>query len=550
MGVQLDGMAGLRRTHSCGAVGTEQTDDEVTLAGWVHGRRDHGGVIFVDLRDRDGLVQVVFRPEVAPDAHTRAHQLRGEWVIAVRGKVERRSDETINPDLPSGEIEVAVTELRILNSATPPPFPIDDEAEIAENTRLEHRIHDLRRPGMQHNLRVRHELAQAVRGSLSGLGFTEIETPMLARSTPEGARDVLVPSRLQPGEFYALPQSPQDHEAAVHGRGLRPLLPDRPLLPRRGRPRRSPARVHAGRPRAVLHRRRGDPRRARAGDGGRHEARHRRRARAAVPSHLLPGGDGQVRHRSPRHARAARARRADGRVRVERVPRLPRRRRERRHREVPPHSEGRGALAQRDRPARGVRQEGARRQGARLDPGGGGRRVAEPDREVPLRGREGDDRRAHGARPGHVLFFQADTYDKANAILARLRVDLGEKLGRTDGREWDVLLVVDFPVFEKDEQGRAHLRAPAVRGPGRGGHRAPLDRAGEGAGHPLRRRDERRRARLGLAAQPPQRRPAPDPRGDGLHGRRDGGALRLHAARARRGGRRRTAGSRSASTAG
>jgi aspartyl-tRNA synthetase len=199
MGVQLDGMAGLRRTHACGAVTPAAIDQEVVIAGWVHRRRDHGGLIFVDLRDREGLVQVVFRPEVAPEAHARAHELRSEWVIAVRGKVERRSDDTINRELPTGEIEVAATELRILNSATPPPFAIEDDTEAAENTRLEHRLHELRRPVMQHNLMVRHKLAQAVRRTLSELGFTEIVAA--------------------------------DHEAAADGRGLRPLLPDRSLLP-------------------------------------------------------------------------------------------------------------------------------------------------------------------------------------------------------------------------------------------------------------------------------------------------------------------------------
>ena len=209
MGVQLDGIAGLRRTHACGGVSPAAIGDEVVVAGWVHRRRDHGGLIFVDLRDREGLVQVVFRPELAPEAHERAHELRSEWVIAVRGTVERRSDDTVNPELPTGEIEVAATELRILNSATPPPFSIEDDIDVAENVRLEHRLHDLRRPVMQRNLTVRHRLAQATRHALCELGFMELETPMLARSTPEGARDVLVPSRLQPGEFYALPQSPQ-----------------------------------------------------------------------------------------------------------------------------------------------------------------------------------------------------------------------------------------------------------------------------------------------------------------------------------------------------
>ena len=179
------------------------------VAGWVHRRRDHGGVIFVDLRDRDGIVQVVFRPETSAESHERAGGLRSEWVILARGVVEARSDDTINPKMKTGEVEVNVHELRILNSATSPPFAIEEDIEVDESVRLRHRIHDLRRPPLQRALSIRHELAQAMRASLSGLGFLEIETPMLARATPEGARDFLVPSRLQPGSFYALPQSPQ-----------------------------------------------------------------------------------------------------------------------------------------------------------------------------------------------------------------------------------------------------------------------------------------------------------------------------------------------------
>jgi len=207
--VELDGMGTLRRSHRCGEVMTAQVGDEIILAGWVHRRRDHGGVIFVDLRDRTGIVQVVFRPESAPEAHTRAHLLRSEWVLMVRGEIERRSDETINPNMPTGTIEVNVRELRILNSASVPPFAIEEEIEVDEQVRLRHRLHDLRRPPLQHALQIRHDLARAVRESLSDQDFLEVETPMLARATPEGARDFLVPSRLQPGDFYALPQSPQ-----------------------------------------------------------------------------------------------------------------------------------------------------------------------------------------------------------------------------------------------------------------------------------------------------------------------------------------------------
>ncbi len=205
----LDSLGSLRRSHGCGEVDLGLLGSEVTLAGWVHRRRDHGGVIFVDLRDRTGLVQVVFEPDYSGDSHRRAHHLRSEYVIAVRGEVRRRSEETVNPALATGELEVFVHELRILNTATPPPFPIEEETGVDESVRLRHRVHDLRRPPLQRALEIRHRLYQSVRRTLSELGFTEIETPYLARSTPEGARDFLVPSRLQPGCFYALPQSPQ-----------------------------------------------------------------------------------------------------------------------------------------------------------------------------------------------------------------------------------------------------------------------------------------------------------------------------------------------------
>ena len=208
-GVQLDGMGSLRRTHACGEVTSDLVGSELVLAGWVHRRRDHGGVIFVDLRDRDGIVQVVFKPEIAAEAHEHAGSIRSEYVILVRGVIEPRSEDTVNPKMKTGEGELNVHELRLLNTATPPPFPIEEETDADEAVRLRHRIHDLRRPPLQRSLRVRHRLYQSARSSLADLGFLEIETPILARATPEGARDFLVPSRLQPGAFYALPQSPQ-----------------------------------------------------------------------------------------------------------------------------------------------------------------------------------------------------------------------------------------------------------------------------------------------------------------------------------------------------
>jgi aspartyl-tRNA synthetase len=182
---------------------------EVCVAGWVHRRRDHGGLVFVDLRDRSGLLQLVFHPESAPAAHAAAGELRAEDVITVRGGVVRRSPETVNPDLPTGEIEVDVAEVERLADADTPPFPIDEEREVDELVRMRHRPLDLRRTRQRDTLLLRHRIAQTIRRVLGELDFVEIETPLLTRSTPEGARDYLVPSRVQRGSFYALPQSPQ-----------------------------------------------------------------------------------------------------------------------------------------------------------------------------------------------------------------------------------------------------------------------------------------------------------------------------------------------------
>ena len=199
----------MRRTHSCCELGVDDIGKEVVLMGWVLRRRDHGGVIFIDLRDREGLTQVVFNPTVDPAVHEKAHVIRSEFVLAVRGKVGPRPEGMINPNLRTGEIEVLVTELKILNEARTPPFLIEDEIDVSETIRLKFRHLDLRRPRMQQNLILRHKAAASVRKYLNDRGFLDIETPDLARSTPEGARDYLVPSRVNPGQFYALPQSPQ-----------------------------------------------------------------------------------------------------------------------------------------------------------------------------------------------------------------------------------------------------------------------------------------------------------------------------------------------------
>ena len=204
-----DNLGSMRRTHNCCVLGTGDIGNEVVLMGWVQRRRDHGGVIFVDLRDREGITQVVFNPEVHQAVHVKAHAIRSEYVLAVRGTVDHRPQGMVNPNLRTGEIEVLVTELKILNPAETPPFLIEDTVDVSENIRLTYRHLDLRRPQLQQNIILRHQASSAVRNFLNASGFIDIETPFLTRSTPEGARDYLVPSRVNPGQFYALPQSPQ-----------------------------------------------------------------------------------------------------------------------------------------------------------------------------------------------------------------------------------------------------------------------------------------------------------------------------------------------------
>ncbi len=205
----MDSLGDWRRTHTCADLGSEQLGQEACLMGWVQYRRDHGGLIFIDLRDRHGLTQVVFSPEVAPEAHARAHVLRTEFVLAIKGVVRARPDDMVNSKLATGAIEVYVTEFKLLNTAKTPPFPIEDRVDVSENLRLKYRFLDLRRKAMADNLILRSRVSQSVRRYLDELGFLEIETPVLTKSTPEGARDFLVPSRVNQGQFYALPQSPQ-----------------------------------------------------------------------------------------------------------------------------------------------------------------------------------------------------------------------------------------------------------------------------------------------------------------------------------------------------
>ncbi len=204
-----DNLEDMRRTHSCACLGIGDMGKEVVLMGWVQRRRDHGGVIFIDLRDREGITQVVFNPEINLAVHAKAHAIRSEYVLGVRGVVEPRPEDMVNSKLKTGEIEVMVQELKILNSAQTPPFLMEDRIEVSENIRLKYRHLDLRRPLIQKNICLRHKASMSIRNFLNRHDFLDIETPFLTRSTPEGARDYLVPSRVNPGKFYALPQSPQ-----------------------------------------------------------------------------------------------------------------------------------------------------------------------------------------------------------------------------------------------------------------------------------------------------------------------------------------------------
>ena len=205
----METMKGLHRTHSCGTISAEQVGQEVVLCGWVERRRDHGGLIFIDLRDRSGVVQIVASPDHNMESFHKAEDVRNEFVLCVRGKITERDADAVNPNLPTGQFEMYCEELGVLNSSKTPPFYIQDDVDVDENIRLKYRYLDLRRPEMQRNLILRHKVTKAMRDFFDNHDFMEIETPMLTKSTPEGARDYLVPSRVNAGTFYALPQSPQ-----------------------------------------------------------------------------------------------------------------------------------------------------------------------------------------------------------------------------------------------------------------------------------------------------------------------------------------------------
>jgi aspartyl-tRNA synthetase len=463
----LDTQSGLRRTHAAGEIDAQRVGDEVVLGGWVQRRRDHGGVIFVDLRDREGLVQIVFKPDTSPACHERAGDLRSEYVILVRGRVQRRSPETVNAKLPSGEVEVLADELRILNRATPPPFPIEEDAGTDEATRLEHRVHDLRRPPLQRALRLRHGLYQAVRAELCAQGFLEIETPILTKSTPEGARDFLVPSRLQPGAFYALPQSPQIMKQLLMMSGFDRYFQIARCF--RDEDQRADRQLEFTQVDLEL----AFP----TVDEVLEVLEAVTVAGCAVAGLELSRPFPRITYREAIDRYGID--RPDTRIQLELVDLT----------DAFAHSEFRAFRSAVDAggivkclPIHDVHDALSRGQIDKLEAfvkkelGGKGlawvRVDADGGWQSPIAKFLSDAEREAiatrtGARPGSLLFFQADERARANAILARLRVDLGERLGRVDGRAHDVLFVIDFPLFERDDKGAlSYVHQPFV---------APLD---------------------------------------------------------------------------
>jgi aspartyl-tRNA synthetase len=460
---QLDEMGGFLRTHSAGEILLPLVGSEVVLAGWVHRRRDHGGVIFVDLRDRGEIVQVVFKPEVCPASHERAGELRSEYVILVRGTVRRREEETVNPKMRTGEVEVEVSELRILNSATPPPFPIEDEIEADEATRLRHRIHDLRRGPLRRGLILRHVLYQSVRRVFTENGFLEIETPFLAKSTPEGARDFLVPSRQHHGSFYALPQSPQIMKQLLMMAGydryfqiVRCFRDEDQRADRQLEFTQVDLEMAFTNVEEIL--------------GILEEVTARGSAEAAGVELARPFPRFSYDEVMARYG----SDKPDTRIQLELVD-LTDIFRDSEFRGfraaideggivkcLPIHDAselGRGAV---DRLERFVKKELAAKGLAWI------RVMADGSWQSPIVKFFSEAEKtavgaATGARPGSLIFFQAEDAVRANAILARLREDLGRQLGRVDGRPWDALFVLDFPLFERGEGGQlTYVHQPFV----------------------------------------------------------------------------------------
>jgi aspartyl-tRNA synthetase len=457
----LDPLGTLRRTHYCGTLRPTHVGQDVVLCGWVHRRRDHGGVVFLDLRDRTGLAQVVFKPDTAPEAHAKAGTLRSEYVIVARGRVERRSEDAINPRLATGEVEMIATEVGILNLATTPPFPIEDDLTVDEAVRLRHRIHDLRRPQMQQRLEMRHRLLQSVRATCTDLGLYEIETPMLGRATPEGARDFLVPSRIYPGQFYALPQSPQIIKQLLMVAGFDSYFQIARCF--RDEDQRADRQLEFTQI---------DLEMSFVGMDDVLQVLEEITVRAfrdvrgiALPRPFprLSYAEAMARYGTDR---------PDTRLRLELVDLS----------DLVAHSTfnvfvqvvQKGGVvralpipdadavsrSELDRLIERVRQWGAQGMAwVRVAPDGSwqspiAKYLEAVQQQITARA---------GLRPGHLLLCIADRPAIANDVLSRLRLELGERLGRREATPWDVLCVVDFPLFEDTEGGQlTYMHMPFV----------------------------------------------------------------------------------------
>jgi len=459
---RLDPLGDLRRTHYCGDVRASDVGREVVLCGWVRKRRDHGGVIFVDLRDRSGIAQVVFKPDSAPAAHERAQAVRSEFVLAVRGRLARRDPDVVNANLPTGEVEVVAEEVRILNTATTPPFAVEDDVEIDEAVRLKYRIHDLRRPVMQKRLFIRHKLAQSLRATCHERGLVEIETPILARATPEGARDFLVPSRVHHGSFYALPQSPQIMKQMLMVAGFdgyfqiaRCFRDEDQRADRQLEFTQLDLELSFVRVEDVL------------------ELLEEITVRAfrdvlgvelRRPFERVSYRDAMLRYGSDKPERRiklelvelsdvvaqtefkvfAGALASGGVVRALPVPDA--------------DSLSRSELDKLSEMARGFGAKGLA--WARIQPDGSWQSpIAKflSDAE-----RDAIGKRA-GLLPGHVILFGADREKIVCDVLGRIRLELGAKLGRFDGRAWDPHFVVGFPLFEETDDGKlTYMHMPFV----------------------------------------------------------------------------------------
>jgi aspartyl-tRNA synthetase len=460
--LRLDPLGDLRRTHFCGDVRASDVGRELVLCGWVRKRRDHGGVIFVDLRDRTGIAQVVIKPDSAPQAHERAQSVRSEFVLAVRGRLERRENDAVNPNLPTGEVELVAQELRILNSASTPPFAIEDDAEIDDAVRLQYRIHDLRRPIMQKRLFMRHKLTQSLRASCDRRGLVEIETPILARATPEGARDFLVPSRVHHGSFYALPQSPQIMKQMLMVAGFDGYFQIARCF--RDEDQRADRQLEFTQLDLEMSFVRVEDVLELLEDITTRAFRDVLGVELERPFPRVTHKEAMLRYGSDKPERRialelvelsdilaktefkvfAGALASGGVVRGLPVPDA--------------ESLSRSELDRLNDVARSFGAKGLA--WARIQPDGTwqspiAKFLSEAERDAMAK-------RA-GLTPGHVILFGADREKVVCDVLGRLRLELGEKLERWDGRAWDPHFVVGFPLFEQTDDGKlTYMHMPFV----------------------------------------------------------------------------------------